>query len=495
MRRELSTFLLWMSFAILFAGGAVANENCRIACVVWTGEHSAFDETQMNAVVGEPCESWSGVAGRLQRYYEDQGFIAAQVVGNVVADSVVPNSSDENAAPSMATLSVELRRGAGYVWAPVENQDSSGAKPEVFRRLSGLLEGAPVSLTDLERSERKLARIGYFEKTAPVRLYRDPARNRIIPLFSMRKATVSEAEGLLTYSSDENVWEGQIDVNLYNIAGTARDLQLEGFTGEDSRHLVGSYKEPWILGSAWNVVLRGSFDEETLEEDVLDSTETPTGETREFVEQNIVGEVGVSRDIGFDLSVGVFFGVSEDDKHSSFEVSYVSLDRFALPRSGWRVDGAFAYKMDRPDSLDNFLNATARLQTYIPLHGNFISRFTGSAGGIFPTDASLKRADLFALGGLDSFKGMGYRFARTRAYGFSEAALLWQDGYDLSIELFYQPGLYRRLFPGHGWAREYNYGLGFTQYRGNWSINLYYALRNGCDYLEGILGFGVKTLF
>jgi outer membrane protein assembly factor BamA len=368
--------------------------------------------------------------------------------------------------------------------------DSSGTKTEVFRRLSGIEEGAAVSLTDLERSERKLARVGYFEKTAPVKIFRDPVRNRIIPVYSMRKANISEAEGLLTYSSDGNVWEGQVDVNLYNIAGTARDLMLEGFIGEDSRHLIGSYKEPWVLGTAWNVVLRGNYDEEIVE--TLDDS---TGEYGEIVEKTVVGEVGVTRDIGFDFTVGVYFGISEDDKHSSFEMSYVSLDRFVLPRSGWRLNAAATWKMDRPDSLDNFLTAAAAAVAYYPLYGNFISRFTGAAGGVFPTDASLKRADLFTLGGLDSFKGMPYRFLRTRSYGFSELALLWQDGYDLSIEAFYQPGLFRRMNPGHGWSREQNYGLGFTQYRGNWSVNLYYALRNGENYLDGIIGFGLKTLF
>ena len=132
---------------------------------------------------------------------------------------------------------------------------------------------------------------------------------------------------------------------------------------------------------------------------------------------------------------------------------------------------------------------------YYTLYGNFIARFAGMAGGIFPTEAALRRADLFALGGPADFKGMQYRMLRSRSYGLSEFAVLWQDGYDLSIEAFYQPGLYRRLSPGHGWAREQGYGIDFTQYRGNWSVNLYYALRNGCDFLEGILGFGVKTLF
>jgi hypothetical protein len=236
-------------------------------------------------------------------------------------------------------------------------------------------------------------------------------------------------------------------------------------------------------------MVRGHFDEETahVQEDGSDA--------KEVVEREVVGEVGITRDIGFEFTVGIFFGISEDDKHSSAEISYVSLDRFILPRKGWRFDGSLTWKMDRPDSLANFLRSSGRVTAYFPLYGNVITRFGGTAGGIFPVDASLKRMDYFALGGLDNFKGMQYRMLRSRSFGLSEFALLWQDGYDLSIEAFYQPGLYRRMNPGHGWAREQDYGIGFTQYRKNWSVNLYYALRNGCNYLDGILGFGVKTLF
>ena len=468
-------YILFLTAFALAKGGDV----CTVDSVAWVSEHDAFDEVQMETAKGAPCDAWKPLADKLVRYYENSGFIAARLQGPL------------NETDGKHVLTLKLDRGFAWVWAPAENLDSSGTKPEVFRRLTGISAGEPVSLTDLERSEQKLARIGYFEKTAPVRLFRDPARNRIVPAYSMRKANFSTAEGILTYSSEEDVWEGQVDINLFNIAGTARDLQLEGFTGEDSRHLEGYYKEPWIFGSAWNVVLRGRFDEETLVADVQE----PDSGAGEYIERLIVGEAGVTRDIGFDFTVGVFFGISEDDKHSSFEMSYVSLDRFVLPRRGWRLNAAATWKMDRPDSLDNFLSAAASAVAYYPLYGNFISRFSGMAGGIFPTDAALRRTDLFALGGPENFKGLHYRSLRSRAYGLSEFAVLWQDGYDLSVEIFYLPGLYRRMAPGHGWAREQDYGVGFTQYRGNWSVNLYYALRNGENYLDGIIGFGLKTLF
>lgn len=458
-----------MSSVLAFGG------QCRIQKIVWSGEHSDFDETEMQSAVGAPCDAWRSAALKLERYYENRGFLGAVVEGSV---------------DSAGALTVQLNRGAAWVWAPAENLEAGKTKPEAFAKLAGLEAGAYVSPTDLERADRKLSRLGYYERTAPAQMFRDPTRNRIVPVFHMRAAAVSEAEALLTYSSEGNAWEGQINVNLYNILGTARDLQLEGFIGDDSRHLEGSYKEPWIFGTSWNVVARGMFNEETVVESGAENDSTS-----KTLEREIYGEVGITREIGFDFSLGVFLGISENDKYSTFEMSYVSLDRFALPRSGWRVNGSVSYKMDRPDSLDNYLVASANVARYLPVYKNFIARFSGAAGGIFPSDAALKRTDLFALGGMNSFKGMEYQMARTRAYGYSELAVMWQDGYDLSIELFYQPGLYRRSGAEHGWANEQDYGIAFTQYRKNWSINLYYAMRNGCNFLDGVIGFGVKTLF
>lgn len=457
MKRVLTYMLLIAAFAVT----AFAKEGCRVQRVVWTGEHSEGDEIYTSPLVGAPCDSWKFAAEKLVADYENQGFISAEVLGNV---------------DSAGVLTVELRRGSAFVWAGSENLDSSGTMPEVFRKLAGLTAGDPVRPLDLERAENRLSRLGYFQQTAPAQMFRDPSRNRIVPVFSMRGAAVSEAEALLTYSSQNNVWEGTVDVSLMNILGTARDLQVIGFTSENSRRLEGFYKEPWILGTEWNLVARGYFDDDSS--------------TREAY-----GEIGITRNIGFDFTIGVFVGVGDNEKTSSLEISYVSLDRFNLPRSGLRMDGSAVWNMARPDSLDKYLRLKASIVKFVPLYKNWIVRAGGQAGGLFATDAKLDRSDYFALGGMNDFKAMDYRFLRTRAYGFSEFALLWQDGYDLSVEAFYQPGLIRSMAPEHGWKEEHEYGLSFTQYRKNWSINFYYALRNGENYLDGIVGVGVKTLF
>lgn len=465
----LAIFVLFMEFAF---GG-----ECRISDVVWNDEHEKADEADLAALIGEPCENWNGSAWKnavkkIQERYENRGFLAANLVGEILENPAVESAGKEGAA----VLLVELNRGSAWVWGPAENLDSAGTRPEVFRKLTNLEVGAYVSPLDLERSSRKLARMGYFEEIDSPRMYRDANRNRIIPVFNMRAAAMSEAEALLTYSSESGLWEGNINVSLYNILGTARDLQIEGFTAEDSRRLEASYKEPWIFGSNWNVIARGYFDEDSS--------------TREAY-----GEIGISRDVGFDFSVGVFVGIGDNEKTSSLELTYTSLDRFVLPRSGTKFAGLASWNFDRPDSLDNYLKVRGTLVHYVPVHGNWISRFSGAAGGVFAPDANLERQDLFALGGMNDFRGMDYRFLRSRAYGYSEFALLWQDGYDMSIEGFYMPGLYRAPRPNHGWKREQEYGLAFTQYRKNWSVNFYYALRNGESYLDGIVGVGVKTLF
>lgn len=453
-------YSLFLVVALFLVVSAFA-DSCRITSIVWVGERELYEESQVQALVGKSCESWLLMRDRIVSYYENRGFLSAKLSGEL---------------DSAGVLTVQLDRGIPWVWADPENMDSSGSDIEVFRRQTKIEPGKLVSPLGLERSDMKLASLGYYNRTAPAQIFRDPVRNRIIPVYHMQAAAVSEAYALLTYSSETDEWEGNVNVALYNIRGTARDLTLEGYTADNARRLEGSYKEPWIFGSEWNVFARGYFDEDSSERDAY-------------------GEIGISRDIGFDFTLGVFLGIGSNRKTSTFELSYVSLDRFALPRSGTRFNGSIVWNMDRPDSLDNYLKASAKFSRYLPIYGNWITRFSGAAGGIFPTDADLDRFDYFALGGMDSFKGMDVRFMRSRAYGYSEFAILWQDGYDLSIEAFYQPGLYRAFVPEHGWKREHDYGVAFTQYRGNWSVNLYYALRNGENYLDGIIGFGLKTLF
>ena len=64
-----------------------------------------------------------------------------------------------------------------------------------------------------------------------------------------------------------------------------------------------------------------------------------------------------------------------------------------------------------------------------------------------------------------------------------------------AVRMLSAPNPVRRVTIRNVFGCFYCYGIGFTQYRKSWSFSIYYALRNGCDYLDGVLGFGAKTLF
>ena len=96
---------------------------------------------------------------------------------------------------------------------------------------------------------------------------------------------------------------------------------------------------------------------------------------------------------------------------------------------------------------------------------------------------------------MTDLKGFRNGFFRTRAYGIAEMNLQWRALESTAFHLFFEPALHRARTPAHGWEDSYSYGVGISQYRGYWSFSLYYALRNGKDPLDGLLHFGVKTLF
>ena len=101
-----------------FAEGASL---CRIDSIAWAGEHIALDEKQMEHALGEPCDAWAAFAEKLTRYYEDRGFVAAQVQGSVLESG------------GKHVLSLSLARGSAWVWAAAENLDHQ--KTRLYRHM------------------------------------------------------------------------------------------------------------------------------------------------------------------------------------------------------------------------------------------------------------------------------------------------------------------------------------------------------------------------
>lgn len=416
-------------------------------------------------------ERLQGVScGELERFLRDSV--------DALADNGYPFARVSFSGDSAGALQVSFDRGSAWVWASAENAEESKSTRETFARLSGLVAGTPVRLSDLKRAEQKLIRSGYFESTAAPRLFRDSVRNRLFPVFSMRDLSVNSFEGVLSYASgDGGGFAGNISLFLYNMRGTGRDLNVSGDFGDWRRSLFAAYREPWLFGSGWNGIVRGSFDE--------DSTS-----------RRALFEAGLSRNIGFFFDVAVLGGIGNDRLTYSLEADFRNLDRIVLPRHGQSFSGVFRVIRERSDVSHDFTtDLHANGEVFTPVFRNIVLKTSFFVGTLLPTGRDFKRDMLYSLGGLENLKGYRPDFFRTRAYGISEMDLQWRIAGNTALHAYFEPGLHRAESPAHGWMDTYGYGFGISQYRNSWSFSLFYALHTGTGALEGLLHFGIRALF
>lgn len=452
----------WILAVLVLAASLLAAE-CKVAVLFPDSGLSGPQAVRFMNLFGEDCAVAEKIVQELVSELSEEGYPFARA-------SVETDSAD--------LAEVRIERGNAWVWAEAENLEESKTDRKTFGRLSGLSSGDPVRLSDLSRAERKLVNSGYFESTAPVRIFRDSVRNRLVPAFSMRDLSVNSFEGVVSYASgDGGGWAGNLDLNLYNIRGTGRDLTASGETGEWERSLSFSYKEPWLLGTDWNGIVRGSFEEDSTYRTAL-------------------LEAGISRSVGFFFEFAILGGIGVDRLTYTVETKFRNEDRVVLPRHGASVESSLRAERNDTDSLEAYL---VRLQTsgryLVPVTSNLVLQASFSAGTLLPTFRKFVRSELFSLGGIESIKGYRPGFFRTRAYGFTEADLQWHAFERTAFHLFFEPAIHRAESPAHGWEDTYSYGAGISQYRGSWSFSLYYALSRGKDPLDGLLHFGVKALF
>ncbi len=436
--------------------------------IVLKGDVEELSESEKEWILEATSETERrNVQKKIEKRFENNGFPAAAFNETVNADTVY----------------IVFERGMGYVFGISQNAVPGKTEKEVFQKLSGLESGSEFRLENIKRAERKLERSGYFTKEKNTTLYREASRNKLIPLFYMRDASWSYAEGVVSYSGEDEGWVGNIDVSLKNILGTARDLEIYGFTGDDFRKVSLAYKEPWILGSSWNALMRGYLQDDSLNTDAL-------------------LEIGAERLVAFEWTVALFAGIGNDVWSSALEIECQNTDTYVLPRAGSRAVTSVRASKKR-DDFGNSLEDTAKIvlslsghyERFVSIGNSLVLRFALVGGTLLPTSEHFSAKDLFLLGGANSWKGFRPNFLRTRAFGNAEYAVSFQGIPHTAIEAFYQPGIYRHLAPAHGWKTEHQYGLGITQYRSSFSISVYYALRPRLSFEEGLLHLSVKTLF
>lgn len=445
----------------LFFSTIPAFASCVIKDFVFEGYFQKEHYRLYQESINKPCTIIDEINQNVIEWHENHGFPAAKIKSEVLENG---------------TIKVSLERGDAWVWASPENKGKTKTKKNIWSKMTGIEEGEPFSLNQIEKAETQLMRLGYFEKEQETQIYKERRRNRLVPVFYMKDRPINHLEGFLSYSSEDKEYTGSIEIALLNMIGTARDLYLEGETGLWGRSLSLKYKEPWLFSTAWNGLIRGMIDEDSLT-------------------QKALLELGVSRRIGAELDFAILGGIGNDEWRTALEVNYLTLDRFILPRSGISFDASMTVIQKRDSSENALVAITASGYYLIPIFRTGVARFSFGTGTLLPSRENNALEDLFALGGVSSFKGYRNSFFRSRAYGFSECMLEWQAISSTAFQAFYQPGIYRARSPEHGWKKLYSYGLGISQYRERWNISIYYAMNSNASFLEGLLHLNVKTLF
>lgn len=440
----------------LFSGISFAQEMC--SEVLFVGD---FTEQEKEILVETKDKvRRNNFLKTIQRNFENNGFVGANLYEKCKGD----------------TLYFVNEKGEGFVYGVPRNKLLTKTKPEVFVKLSGIVPGEKVVLDDLSRAVKKMERSGHFIKVKEPELYREKNRNRLVPLFYMQETSSSFIEGFLSYSSEDEKWIGVLDVSLKNILGTARNLDIEGVSGDIAHRISFEYLEPWIFGTEWNALARGILEDDTLYSDAL-------------------LEIGVSRSLSFEWEFTVWGGVGNNEWTTAVGLSYQNFDAFYLPTSGTSANIEMRVKNYRKGNLENFVSLFGNYEKYFLLSYDWVARFGFSGATLLPTGNVFANEDLFRLGGSDSWKGFRKDFIKTRSYGNTEVALRFQGLWQTAFEVFYQPGIYREMFPYHGWKTHHQYGLGIIQYRSSFAVSLYYALRPELDFEEGFLHLGIKALF
>jgi len=354
-----------------------------------------------------------------------------------------------------------------WVWNAAVQYKKGKTDSAVFAKLAQIKPGDSVALSQIQKAENSLLRLGYFSKNGETKLYRIANRNRIVPVFDLSDATANFAEASFTYDAEEGDFNGLVMVQLMNIAGTARDFSFGGENSKNYRSAEMSYKEPFIFGLDGSLKLHGEFLE-------YDSTKQRNAGIKYF------------QKLGWEWQYSIGGGYKNNKLYSSLSLGFDSRDKIPLAFKGLFTEVSAEFSKFVAMGLDG--------EYYQPVSKNWTLLLAAKGFGMLPAKDYAKE-DLFFAGGRNDFIGLQPRSIRTRAYGFSEMDFQWHGLKNSALHIFGQNGIYRNTPPFRGWERVLAYGLGWEQSISNAGIAVYYALLQGMAPMDGLLNMSVRVGF
>lgn len=373
-------------------------------------------------------------AARIEESLEDL-TLAANREGYPFAN-VVP-SGERNFETNTIDVVYRIDQGVQAFIERIEISGNTTTRDYVIRREFDIAEGDAYNRILLDRAERRLRNLGFFE-TVRISTAPGSAPDRIVVLVSVVEKATGKVQFGIGYSSSDGV-VGDLSIEEGNFLGRGQFVRASIGGGANSRTAEFAFTEPYLFGRR----LAGGFDLYARRQDATSSTN--------FDQETIGGGVDLTAPLTEDLSVQVFYNVFQrdvsldiadgcDPNNRLFSLAvcqsvgertgsligsaliYNSLDDQFFPREGIYAKSQIEFAGVGGDT--RFLRLSGKVRYYqeiVPAFG-VVGFLKAEGGALEALDDNLIIQDQFQLGGsivrgFDS-NGIGPRDAVTReAFG------------------------------------------------------------------------------
>jgi hypothetical protein len=401
---------------------------------------------------------------------------AGNIVLNNLSDQGFPFASIRflkgSSSASADTLKVQIQRGNLWKTGGLLLDSAMDSQRLVVQRLSMLEPSEPFSFNKMDLAIERLERTGYyFFETEPY-VARDSLRHILYPVLKIRDAAPGSLAGLVSYQGDQQQnLEGQLNISLYNILGTARDFALNYESSEDFLFTELDYKEPWLGPLDLRIRFKGGLSRERL------------GYSRDYA------EIGLERDLNFRSHFGVYGGtdvisagadLNEVPVYGQWgrsEYLYSSFNKRVFPtRGGSYFTSVRFLKKEYADTLNTLLPWEIAVENKYSLWiSNVLTTKLRMRSFLPHNPAKIHIADFYRTGGSRELKG--FRENSFRSHSIINAMISWS--FLLDTQSAFQ------IFSELGWVAQedrrtkgnlvFSAGPGWEQRRRNWSIGFFLA--------------------
>lgn len=308
----------------------------------------------------------------------------------------------------------------------------SGAKvtrPRTALRVAGLVEGQTYTGEEDAKARERLARSGLFNQVGAVRLAPAESAGAVILEIPVTEPPYTRFQGVLGVSGPDSKLTGLLDLDLANIAGTARSARGRWENrGEGLTRFSLHYREPWLPLVPIGV-------EGNLDHDVNESLYS-------FTKWEVTGDISWRNQWTFRAGRGGSKAVETreggDRETESFFMGGIALDRLNSarnPTAGFQLslESRRGTKTRTPagDSLQVRLDRT-RWNLAAEAYRRVGARWLGVLRSRFeyldtPED-SIPRWDLFAVGGATTLRGYREEQFLTPASWVVQSEWRWLQG-------------------------------------------------------------------